>query len=90
MEYYLHCGSEEFRGDIYGGYDTPEEAAQAAARILLKGFQLKDNVQRAFLIVKARSKEAAERKVYELLVMEFVVHNQIWQDRYKQPDGTLH
>ena len=22
-------------------------------------------------------------------VMEFVVHSQIWQDRFKQPDGTL-
>jgi hypothetical protein len=65
--FYLHMGNEEFGGELFGSYDKPEEAAQAAANILLKGFKMGDGVQRAFHIVKASSKRAAEKKVYAML-----------------------
>ncbi len=65
--FWLHMGSEEFGGEVFGCFDTPEEAAQAAANILLKGFKLGDGVQRGFLIVEASSKNAAEKKAYATL-----------------------
>ena len=61
--FYLSMSSEEFGGEIFGDYDTPEDAAQSAARILLEAHALHDGIARAFLIVEADSKAAAGKKI---------------------------
>jgi hypothetical protein len=54
-------GSEEYGGELFGDYETPEAAAAAAADILLRGFKSGDVTQRAFLIVAAPNKRSAEK-----------------------------
>lgn len=66
MKYWLHVGHEVFGGDLYGSYDTPEEAAQAGANIMLEVFRQGDVFDRIFRIVEAKTKQEAAAYVNTL------------------------
>ena len=58
--FWVSMGSTEFGGEIFGAYDTPEEAAQAVARLALNAFKEHDSIDRCYSIIEADSREAAE------------------------------
>ena len=63
--FWFHCGSEEHGGELFGEYDTAEEAAQAIARSAISAFKVdRHNIgSRSYTIIEAASKAAAEKIV---------------------------
>lgn len=61
--FWVNMTSNEFGGELFGGYNTPEDAAQAIARLSLDAFKLADGIPRSFLIVEADTKEEAEQEI---------------------------
>ena len=61
--FWVNMSSNEFGGEFFSGYDTPEDAAQAIARLALSVYETGGGIARSFLIVEADSKEEAEGKV---------------------------
>ncbi len=61
--FWVNMSSGEFGGEVFGEYDTPEEAAQAVARLALAAFNEQDDVTRSFTIIEADSRAEAEEFV---------------------------
>ena len=62
MAFWVHKGCE-LGGEVVGSYDTPEDAAQAIARIALEAFGLQDGIERSYRIIEAATKDEAEKKI---------------------------
>ena len=58
--FWVHMGSSEFGGEVFGEYDTPVDAAQAVARLALRAFEQQDDTVRSFTIVEADTRQEAE------------------------------
>lgn len=67
MRFFVHMGSDEFGGELFGEYDTAVLASEAVARLALESFLISQkngsSVTRSFAIIKAHSKAAAEKIV---------------------------
>ena len=63
--FWVHSGSEEHGGELFGRYDTVEEASQSVARLALGAFENdKHNVgARSYTILEADTKDEAEQIV---------------------------
>jgi len=63
--YFVHVGSQENGGDIFGEYPDLNEAGEAVKRLAIKAFDIdQHNVgARSYTIIQAAHKTAAERVV---------------------------
>ena len=63
--FFVHCGSAEFGGELFGSYDIQDEAAAAIGRLAISGLTAykKDGIVRSYRIIEAKGKVAAEAQI---------------------------
>ena len=61
--FWVYMSSSEFGGEIFGGYESPEDAAQTVARLALAAYQQDDGIPRSFRIIAADNKRDAEQQI---------------------------
>jgi hypothetical protein len=60
--YFIHCGHEDFGGDLFGPYDSLRKAANGVARLVTKAHETDcHNIgARSYTIIQALDYDAAE------------------------------
>lgn len=66
MRWWLVVYSDDYGQDLYGEYESRDEAIEGAKRILVEAINLDDGVCRSFGVLQARTRRSAERKAAAL------------------------